>query len=359
MPSFFIIALSLLSVTIFTIFLLFSALFPLSRVASIIILSSLILVSVGFMATLELSRTFNNEITRFLYLFFSLGIGLFFYLTISAILFQISKLIFPKITTINSAISLIILAVILFLIGLVQANTVMVRDVSVNMAGLPKNWHGKKIVQISDVHLGSINGLNFLKKQVTKINAQKPDLIVITGDLFDGVNYNLESFGRELAKLEAKEGVIFVSGNHDTYVGVNNIEAILKNNNIIFLRNEMINIDGLEVIGLDFYKLSGNDSNVVIKNLSAHTGQSRLLLNHVPNNITLAKSLNITLQLSGHSHNGQMFPLFLLTRLIYGNYHYGLHTEGDYNIYTSSGLGSWGPPVRTFNPAEIVSIILN
>ncbi len=359
MPGFLLIALSLLSITTFTVFLLLTALFPISKLTSFIILAVLIIVSLGFIASLELTRLFNNQLVRSLYLFFSLGIGLFFYLTISAILFQIVRFILPTVPAINLSFTLVVLAFILFAIGLVQTNMVQVKNISVTMAGLPKNWQGKKIIQVSDVHLGAIYGVNFLQKQVAKINSENPDLIVITGDLFDGSGCNLEVLSKELANLKAKEGVFFVTGNHDVYLGTDKIKTILKNSNIRFLRDELVNINGLEIIGLDFNKFSGNDLSRTVKNLSLYNGQARLLLNHVPNDIFLAKSLNVDLQLSGHSHRGQMFPLFLLTKLIYGDYEYGLHTEGNYNIYTSSGLGSWGPPVRTFNFPEITSIILN
>jgi hypothetical protein len=227
------------------------------------------------------------------------------------------------------------------------------------MAGLSSYWQGKTVVQISDIHLGGVYGLGFLNQQIATINSLKPDLIVITGDLFDGTENRLNTFGPELVKLKATKGVIFVPGNHDTYLGLDKIESVLRAANIRMLKDEALTINGLEIIGLDLHKLTSEDTNLTVTNLHNYSGQARLLLKHIPKDIAWAKHMNVDLQLSGHSHNGQMFPLQILTYLIYDKYQYGLHTEGAYNIYTSSGLGSWGPPVRTFNPAEIINITLN
>lgn len=355
--SFLVVALSLLSVSIYTVYSLLSVLFTASSLGRTLILILLIVISLGFIGVLILSQTVNSQIVNWLYIVFSLALGFLFYLTIFSILFQIVKLF-----NINQLVFVrigFLLALILFIIGLYDAAFSKVKELSINMTGLSSEWQGKKIVQISDVHLGSIYGLNFLDRQITKINTLQPDLIVITGDLFDGTEHNLNSFGPTLAKLQAVLGVIFIPGNHDTNLGLDKIKPVLDQANILMLRDEAITINGLEIIGLDIHNLTQPDSNLVVQNLNYYHGQARLLLKHVPKDIAWAKAMNIDLQLSGHSHNGQMFPLSVLTYLFYGKYQYGFYTDGSYNIYTSSGLGSWGPPLRTFNQAEIINITLN
>jgi len=359
MPGFILIAISLLLIAIYLTFSFLSVLFWPGKKGKILILAVLILLSISFLLGQGLIHFFDNLGLRLFYLISALGVGLLFYLTASAILFFIIRFLFPHFLPKTLAKIGLTLAVALFLIGVLNASFPVVKNISVTLAGLPTNWQGKKIVQISDLHLGSIYGPEFLKKQIIKINVLNPDLIVITGDLFDGNSSRLPEFGQELSNLKAKEGVIFVSGNHDIYLGLDKIEPLLRKANIKFLREEMINLNGLEIIGFDFTKFSGDDTTRAIKNLSSNTNLTRLLLNHTPTDIPLAKSLKVNLQLSGHSHRGQIFPMSLLTRMLYGKYQYGLHTEDSFNIYTSSGLGSWGPPVRTFNPAEIVSIIIN
>jgi len=354
-----IIALALLGTAIYTVYLFLSVFFSATKLGQGLILSVLIISSFGFLTTLILSRSVNNFLVHIFYIIFSLMVGLLFYLTIFAILFQLSKLVKLDIAPLILTRIGVSLAIILFGIGVFDAAFSRVKDISIKMNGLSSNWQGKKIVQISDLHLGGIYGISFLDKQIYKINALNPDLIVITGDLFDDTETNLQAFGPELAKLKAKEGVIFVPGNHDVSVGLEKIAPILATANILTLRDQAVSINGLEIIGLDLHQLIKDDNNLVISNLEPYTGQARLLLKHVPMDISLAKNLNVDLQLSGHSHNGQMFPLSGITWFFYGKYQYGLHTEGTYNIYTSSGLGSWGPPVRTFNQAEIVAITIN
>lgn len=357
--AFFVLALSLLSVTVYAVYLFVTACCITNKLAKFLVFSSLVLSTVGFIAAMVLSRTTPGPVVHIFYITTSLIIGFLFYLTIFAILFQILKLfrinfnhqLFVKVG--------LFLSVILFTLGLYQAAFPRVKNIAVNMAGLSDAWKGKTIVQLSDVHLGGVYGLGFLRNQIATINALNPELIVITGDLFDGTENQLNTFGPELAKLKAKRGVIFIPGNHDTYLGLDKIAPVLAEANILILKDEAITIDGLEIIGLDLHQLTDEDTDLYINNLSSYAGQARLLLKHVPKDVAWAKHLNIGLQLSGHSHNGQMFPLSGLTYMIYGKYQYGLHTEGSYNIYTSSGVGSWGPPVRTFNPAEIINITLN
>lgn len=359
MSVFIIISLFLLSITVYSVYLLLTEAFLIGKVGRRLILSGLIIASAGFLITMSVYRITDGPLIRWSYIIFSLFLGLLFYLTIFAILFQIAKL--AKIKTPKPLMAKIgvTLAVILFIIGLFDAAYPRIKNISVQMAGLPEDWRGKKIIQLSDLHLGGIYGSGFLKRQVAEVNSLNPDLIVITGDLFDGTKNDLAPFEPELAKLKAKEGVIFVPGNHDSYLGVDKIELLLQRLNILVLRDQAITINGLEIIGSDVHEMTNDNNDLSINNLNSYHGQARLLLKHVPSNIWWAKKMNVDLQLSGHSHNGQMFPVSMITYLFYGKYQYGLHTEGNFNIYTSSGLGSWGSPVRTFNRAEIVAITIN
>ncbi len=355
---FFVIAPILLSITVYSVYYFFLILLNPSKLGKVLILLGLIVSCFSFVFLMTLSRVFATSTVYCLYVFFSLVLGLLFYLTIFAIGLQIVKLCRFKINLKIFVRVSFILAVLLFAIGLCSAGFPRIKNISVKMMGLPPVWQGKKIVQLSDVHLGGVYGVGFLKRQIARVNALDPDLVVITGDLFDGTENNLDLFAPELRELKAKKGVIFIPGNHDNHLGLDKVAAILEETNIIFLKDESIVIDGLEIIGLDVHELNKEDTNLFVANLQNYSGQARLLLKHVPKDIAWAKHLNIGLQLSGHSHNGQMFPLSLLTHAFYGKYQHGLHTEGDFNIYTSSGLGSWGPPVRTFNPAEIVVITI-
>jgi hypothetical protein len=234
------------------------------------------------------------------------------------------------------------------------------REISVKIKNLPPDWRGKKIVQISDVHLGHILGASFLEGIVEQTNAQNPEIVFITGDLFDGADGQLDDLVRPLDGIKPPLGIYFVTGNHETYLGVDRAYAALKKTKVSILSDEMVVIDGLQIIGISYPERGfSKDLSAVISRLAGFDPQKpSVCLYHNPSGIEQAKSAGINLQLSGHTHKGQLFPIQLISRLIYGKYYNGLHTEGDYTIYTSSGAGTWGPTMRTGNHPEITVIHL-
>lgn len=254
-----------------------------------------------------------------------------------------------------------------------------VRDLAVTLQDLPKSWENRTIVQLSDVHLGHLHGRKFADRLVDRINALAPDLIVITGDLFDGMGGPFESFIPILNRLRANRGIYFVTGNHEHYIGIDRALSLLKKIRLRVLDNECIEIDGLEIIGVSY---PGIGSLADIANLPGKKNprHARLLLFHTPTNMqanggdfmdrqfstywrpdttfALNRKTGADLQLSGHTHHGQIFPFNFITRLLYGGHDFGLTRAGDLRIYTTCGTGSWGPPMRTGNLPEIVKITL-
>jgi predicted MPP superfamily phosphohydrolase len=231
---------------------------------------------------------------------------------------------------------------------------------TVRIKNLPPGWQGKKLVQLSDVHLGRILGADFLSRLVAKVNAQHPAMVLITGDLFDGADGNLEELVAPLNRLVAPQGIYLVTGNHETYLGVQRSCAVLRSTPVRVLADERVVIDGLQVIGISYperghaLRFAGKMANLPGFNPALPS----ILLYHSPTQVAEAKAAGINLQLSGHVHRGQIFPLQFITRLIFGRYYHGLHTEGNYTLYTSSGAGVWGPMMRTGNHPEIVVIYL-
>ncbi len=231
-------------------------------------------------------------------------------------------------------------------------------EVVVKIPNLPPQWRGRKAVQLSDVHLGRIFGATFLEDLVKKANSQEPSVVFITGDLFDGRDGNLDKLVGPLNDLKAPLGTFFVTGNHETYLGTDLCYAALQKTPVRILRDERVEIDGLQIIGVSYpERESPKDLGEVIRNFAGFDPrQPSVLLYHSPAHIQEAKAAGIGLQLSGHTHHGQIFPLQLATRLIYGKYYNGLHTVGGYTLYASSGAGAWGPTMRTGNHPEITVI---
>lgn len=256
----------------------------------------------------------------------------------------------------------------------------VIRRVDISFDQLPESWRNKTVVQLSDVHLGHFHTAAAMERLAEQVNALAPDLVVITGDLFDGMIDGLPAFAAPLSRLKAKNGVFFVTGNHELYAGERRCLEILEQAGIRVLSNEVVDLDGLAMIGIAYPGIRSQADLRGLELLSPAGGPPppSILLFHTPSDIlrstlrdgrsatywrpdtsfALARQLGVSLQLSGHTHRGQFFPFGLLTRWIYNGYDYGLHREGGFSIYITSGVGTWGPPMRTGGPAEIVALTL-
>jgi hypothetical protein len=244
--------------------------------------------------------------------------------------------------------------------GLWNAYHPRARSLTVRIKSLPPAWRGRKVVQLSDLHLGYILGAGFATRLVAMVNAERPDLVAITGDLFDGADGKLEELVAPLNALRAPLGIYFVTGNHETYLGVERAYAALRATPVRILADERVLIDGLQVIGISYPERGHSlDLAQAIARLPGfNPALPSILLYHSPTHIAEAKAAGINLQLSGHAHHGQILPIQFISRLVYGRYYHGLHVEGDYTLYASSGAGTWGPTMRTGNHPEIAVIRL-
>jgi predicted MPP superfamily phosphohydrolase len=253
---------------------------------------------------------------------------------------------------------LLALVIALSVGGVWKAFSPVVREIRVTLPGAPEEWKGRRIVQLSDVHLGSIYRAGFLSGVVERVNGLKPDLVVITGDLFDGVDGDLAGVALPLRELKTSKGVYFVTGNHETYLGVDHSLAALAGTGVRVLRDEVMGIDGVKLIGFD-YPARGEEKDIIatLERLwPEYAGYPTILLTHAPKRIPDVATHGVHLQLSGHTHKGQQFPFGFVTRLVHKGFDYGLYTIGDFQLYTSSGVGTWGPPLRIGTRSEIVLI---
>jgi predicted MPP superfamily phosphohydrolase len=254
----------------------------------------------------------------------------------------------------------LVAALLVSVYGVWAAMTPAVTRVTVHIPNLPDSWKGKTIVQLTDVHIGHIYRAKFLEGVVQQVNALDPKMVVITGDLFDGMDGVLEDSVLPLNHLRSERGTFYVTGNHETYLGVERSLAALQHTPVKILYDEVVDVDGLKVIGIDYPKRDEQKSvPAVLQSLVPQfTGQPNILLFHAPNIVSQARAAGVNLFLAGHTHRGQQWPFRYITWLVYHGYDYGLHTEGDFTLFTSSGLGSWGPPMRIGTRSEIVAITL-
>jgi predicted MPP superfamily phosphohydrolase len=362
---FFVIALSILYFSHYFLYLSFAHFFSVNTTARKIALAVILfLLPTSFLAAMIFGRRADNA--AFTFLFFSstlwLGVGLtlmvFFALAWAA--WGTMKVVAHSPGPAVFGWAAVALACLYSAYGVWNAYHPRTEEISVKIKNLPPDWHGKKIVQISDVHLGQILGAPFLQGIVEQANAQKPDIVFITGDLFDGEDGRLDELARPLNGLKPPLGTYFITGNHETYLGVDRAYAALRKTPVQILDDEMVVIDGLQIIGISYPQrgFSKDIAGVIQKLPGFNPHNPSLLLYHNPTGVQQAKEAGISLQLSGHTHHGQIFPIQIISRLIYGKYYNGLHVEGDYTIYTSSGAGTWGPTMRTGNHPEIAVIHL-
>jgi len=241
---------------------------------------------------------------------------------------------------------------------------VALRNVKVPLRRLSPSFEGFRIAQLTDLHIGPTLGKGWLQDVVARTNAANPDLIVITGDLVDGSVETLRNDTAPLADLKAKHGVFFVTGNHEYYSGADEWIAELGRLGVRVLRNEHLPIggkEGFDLAGVDDWgsKRFGNGHGPDLERALAGRDSSRelVLLAHQPKQIHDAAAKGVGLQISGHTHGGQIFPWNLFVRLDQP-YVSGLDRHLDTMIYVSRGTGFWGPPMRVGAPSEIAILEL-
>ncbi len=237
----------------------------------------------------------------------------------------------------------------------------VLRQVKIPVRGLAADLEGFTIVQLSDLHLGNLTSARRLRRIVDRVNALKPDLVCVTGDTLDGDICRDEGYCEILHDLQARHGVVAVTGNHEFYAGIGKFLQLAERSRWRVLRNQSWVIDGkLAVIGLEEdsaerFKLPGPDLDAALRSVPPDI--PRILLYHRPAKFAAAVQQGIDLQLSGHTHAGQIPPMDLLVWLIY-KYPAGLYRLGQSHIYTSPGTGTWGPPMRFLSRSEIVKLVL-
>ncbi|MBI4164826.1 MAG: metallophosphoesterase [Acidobacteria bacterium] len=364
-PAFILVALSILYSSHYFIYYSIAHFFGIASHGRKVMLALLLfLLPTGFIVFSILAPRMENGVFRVLYFFTGLwlGVGLtlmtFFVLAWAA--WGVVRLSTHSPNRAAFGGIAVVLASLYSCYGVWNAYHPRTEHIKVKMGNLPPEWRGKRLVQLSDVHLGIVLGPAFLQRLVERINTEDPSIVFITGDLFDGADSRLDELVVALDNLRAPLGVYFVTGNHETYLGTDRAYAALKKTKVRILDDELVGIDGLQIIGVSYPELgSSKDIAEVTRKLPGFApGAPSILLYHNPTQVEQAKGAGINLQLSGHTHKGQIFPIQLISRLIYRKYYNGLHVEDGFTIYTSSGAGTWGPTMRTGNHPEIVVIEL-
>jgi len=302
----------------------------------------LFVLSSSYVAASVIELIFSNMPSNILQgvtaLWMGIGLLLFSYLLV----YELLKMIFrpPRRAT---GVAILALTAVTSVYAMINARVIRVSTVEI------KAPVDIKIVQLSDIHLGSTE-TNLLRRAVKRTNELEADVVVITGDLFDprGV---LEP--EAISSLnELRTPVFFVMGNHERYMGADRVTELLAKTKVRVLRNETVVFKEIEIIGVDD-TASEEALAEKLSKLEINKSGYSVLMHHRPIGIEAVSNAGIDLMVCGHTHNGQIIPFNYIVGLFFGHMK-GLYRYGDFHLYVSTGTGTWGPRMRLGSKSEIV-----
>jgi predicted MPP superfamily phosphohydrolase len=263
----------------------------------------------------------------------------------------------------KSALLISLLAtVIIALYGYFEARSIQNNVITIESPKIPKEIDELTIAQISDVHLGLTVRHGRLKKILRAVKQAEPDILISTGDLVDGQICNLSGLAELLHSVEPKYGKFAITGNHEFYAGLDQALRFTEKAGFKILRGEALTVaDAVNIVGIDdgTGRRTGAFKGGPEKDLLSSVPQDKftLLLKHVPLVNKDATGL-FDLQLSGHTHKGQIFPFNLIVKLLFPTDAGLVHLNNGSLLYINRGSGTWGPPIRFLSPPEVTIIKL-
>ncbi len=325
-----------------------------------------IVLSLSFIAGRFLERVQLSWLSSLLVWMGSFWLAAMVYLLIANVAIDIIRLVNYFIPVIPDSISkqsvaIVVASTVFAIVLLGHINALMPRIKTLEIT-IPKHSRLKtlNIAVASDIHLGTIICKARLERIVAKINTLTPDLVLLPGDVVDEdigpvIKQNL---GETLRKIQSKYGVVAVTGNHEYIGGVEEACKYLIEHGIVMLRDSFIKIDdSVYIVGRED-RSSGRRRKTLDELMTGvDCAYPIILMDHQPFKLEEAQNCGVDMQLSGHTHHGQLWPFNYITQKIF-EVSWGYLLKGATHVYVSSGVGTWGPPVRTSNRPEIVNVKL-
>jgi len=317
--------------------------------------------SVSFIAASLLAFRYTNPALRAFYRAAAVWMGLVSFLFLAAvsswIIFGVARLAGLNMSFHRTVEWLFGAATVAGFYGVFNASWTRITRTTVRLANLPAAWRGRRAALISDVHLGHVRNGSFLRRLVAKTLREVPDAIFVAGDLYDGTAIDARRAAEPLNQLVAPQGVYFVAGNHEQFGDDSKYLNAIAAAGVRVLSNEKVEVDGLQIIGVPYRNATQNGQLAsVLDDLGLDRDRASILLTHAPDHPEIAEAAGVSLQLSGHTHLGQFLPWSWMARRIYRQFVYGLSRIGKMQVFTSSGAGTWGPPLRLGSNPEIVML---
>jgi uncharacterized protein len=325
-------------------------------------------IAASFIVGSFMERLASSAISEWVYRIGSFWIAYMLYLGMAVVLIDFIRILnyffhfLPQFTEIMrfrlGAVVLVFVSIVV-IGGHINALWINVREIPLTIHKKVIGFPEVKILMASDIHLGALIGERREKKLLDIIREQKPDLVLLCGDLIDGEIAPVlrKNLGRHIQEIRTPLGVYAILGNHEYIGGIDKTLPYLKGINIKVLIDEAVTLpDGIQLVGRND-RSAGRGANAPkpLAELLAGIDQTKpvIVMNHQPFNLQEAADANVDLHLSGHTHHGQLWPVNYITEAIF-ELSWGYLKKGNTNFYVSSGYGSWGPSVRVGNRPEVV-----
>jgi predicted MPP superfamily phosphohydrolase len=324
------------------------------------ILSTLAL---AFPVTTILGRRYSNAWLRLAYRISAIWLGVLNYLFFAAgaawIFFGITTLLSFHIEPRLIAAAFFGSAIATSIYGLVNASWPRVIRLTVKLADLPANWSGRTLALATDLHLGNVRGAGFTRRVVAKLRQLQPEAILISGDMFDGSKANLDALIAPWKDISAATKIYFVTGNHEEFTDRAEYLKAVERAGIRVLNDEKVELNGLQIVGVHDRELHDPRTfRALLRGAEVNRNRASILLAHQPLNLAIPEEEGISLQVSGHTHGGQIWPWTMVAARVHGRFNHGLNRSGTLQVLTSNGVGTWGAPMRVGTKSEIFLIRL-
>ena len=319
------------------------------------------LLSVSFIAASLLAFRYTDTAVRAFYKVAAVWLGLLSFLFLGAvgawILFAFSRVLEFQLNFHRTVEMLFAVSAAAAISAIFNASWTRITRATIYLQNLPESWKGRRAALISDLHLGPVRNGSFLRRMVAKIVDEKPDAIFIAGDLYDGTAIDARKAAEPLRELRAPHGVYFIAGNHEQFGDDSMYLSAVAGAGVRVLNNEKVDVDGLQIAGVPYRNATrGGHLASALRAIGIDRNRASILLTHAPDYPEVAEEAGVSLQLSGHTHLGQFVPWSWMARRIYRQFVYGLSRIGNMQVFTSSGAGTWGPPLRLGSKPEIVML---